>query len=119
VTAGQLLDGATSRELRDALEYDALEPPLTRNDLEDFMADLIAMVYNAGANRGKKGLRAQDVYPAVGKRDEERQKALAKAAGKPFVPMEERVRRNRMRFAAITLPIEAAWVEQHGRRRGK
>jgi len=73
MTVSQLLTAcATGAELADLLEYDRLEPPLSRRDMIQLFGDLLAMTHNAHASRP---LRAEDFYPELRPGDwQERQK---------------------------------------------
>lgn len=109
MTVEVLLAGASARGLRELLEYDALEPPVTRNDLEGFFGMLLATVCNASGNY-KREMRPEDFFPAIKAR---REKALGPrtSKGKPLVESSEAA----AKFAAVERRVR---LEHLKRKRG-
>lgn len=99
MTAGQLLDLVTGRELDELLEYDALEPPVGRRDLEALFGTLTAMVCNASGNY-KRAMRPEDFFPGL------------RPEGQEAGPSAEE--KNRTRFALLALEADIALMNGKG-----
>lgn len=105
-----LAECANAEEYERALEYDQVEPPLTRNDMEEFFGLLAMLLNNA---HFKEKTRADDYFPGLYEREKQRKKLAAKygwdrdADGKPIISHRERLRRNSIRFHSIAMKVDA------------
>jgi hypothetical protein len=115
MTVGELLRKTTGNELYDILEYDALYPPLNRNDLEDFFAILVAKIHNAHmTNR----TTPEEQFPALRERKvwqskiHDKIRNAARKRGKPLqLDLDEE---NRKRAEAIRLEAYMSRLARKG-----
>lgn len=96
MTARRFLAEETAGGVARALEYDALEPPVSRRDLEALFGLLLATVCNASGNF-KRAMKPEDFFPSL------------KPEGQPGGPSPEE--KNRTRFALLALQADLALMK--------
>lgn len=107
--------GTTGTELYDLLEYDALYPPISRNDMEEFFAILVTKIHNGTftqrttPEREFPGIKNREVWQS---KIQDKIRAAAKRQGKPLqVDLDEE---NRKRAEAVRLEAYMARLARKG-----